>query len=72
MLRNQINARLKQIEIRIRQVDAAIAEKVALDKVLSNKLAILISIPGIAKTTVTFPRFCGHRITRLGVLPVRA
>ena len=51
LLRNQINARLKQIEIQIRQVDAAIAEKVALDEALSNKLAILISIPGIAKTT---------------------
>jgi hypothetical protein len=50
LLRNQINARLKQIEIHIRQVDVAIAEKVALDKALSNKLAILISIPGIAKT----------------------
>ena len=46
-----MNARLKQIEIQIRQVDAAIAEKVALDEALSNKLAILISIPGIAKTT---------------------
>src|ERR1700758_5691127 len=51
LLRNQINARLKQIEIQIRQVDAAIAEKVALDEALSNKLPILISIPGIAKTT---------------------
>jgi len=51
LLRNQINARLKQIEIQIRQVDAAIAEKVALDEALSNKLAILISIPGIAETT---------------------
>jgi transposase len=51
LLKNQIKARLKQIEIQIRQVDAAIAEKVALDKPLSNKLAILISIPGIAKTT---------------------
>ena len=51
LLRNQINARLKQIEIQIRQVDAAIAEKVALDEALSNKLDILISIPGIAETT---------------------
>lgn len=51
LLKNQINARLKQIEIQIRQVDAAIAEKVQLDEALSNKLAILISIPGIAKTT---------------------
>ncbi len=51
LLKNQINARLKQIEIQIRQVDAAIAEKIAQDEALSHKLAILISIPGIAKTT---------------------
>jgi transposase len=51
LLKNHINARLKQIEIQIRQVDAAIAEKVAVDEALSNKLAILISIPGIAETT---------------------
>jgi transposase len=51
LLKNQINARLNQIKIQIRQVDAAIAEKVAQDEALSNKLAILISIPGIAETT---------------------
>ena len=51
LLKNQINARLKQIEIQIRQVDAVIAEKIAQDKALSHRLAILISIPGIAKTT---------------------
>ena len=51
LLKNQIKARLKQIEIQNRQVDAAIAEKIAQDEALSHKLAILISIPGIAKTT---------------------
>ena len=51
LLKNQIKARVKQIEIQIRQVDAAIAKKVELDEALSNKLAILISIPGIAETT---------------------
>ena len=51
LLKNQINARLNQIKIQIRQVDAAIAEKVTQDEALSNKLAILISIPGIAETT---------------------
>jgi len=51
LLKNQINARLNQIKIQIRQIDAAIAEKVAQDETLSNKLAILISIPGIAETT---------------------
>jgi transposase len=51
LLKYQIKARLKQIEIQIRQVDAAIVEKVELGEALSNKLAILISIPGIAETT---------------------
>lgn len=51
LLKNQIKARLKQIEIQIRQVDAAITEKIAQDEALSHKLAILISIPGIAITT---------------------
>jgi transposase len=51
LLKNQINARLKQIAMHIRQVDAAIAEKFALDEALSHKLAILISIPGIAEMT---------------------
>ena len=51
LLKNQINARLKQIEARIRQIDVAIAEKIAEDDELSQKLAILVSIPGIAHTT---------------------
>ena len=51
LLTKQINARLKQIETQIRQVDTAIAEKVAADNELSHKLAILVSIPGIAHTT---------------------
>ena len=51
LLKNQINARLKQIAMHIQQVDAAIAEKFALDEALSHKLAILISIPGIAEMT---------------------
>jgi transposase len=51
LLKLQINARLKQIEIQIRQIDTAIADMVAQDQVLSHKLAILISIPGIAEIT---------------------
>ena len=51
LLKNQINARLKQIDIQIRQVDVAIAQKVAQDEALSQKLGILISIPGIAEAT---------------------
>ena len=51
LLTKQIKARIKQIETQIRQVDVAIAEKVAQDDDLSRKLAILVSIPGIAETT---------------------
>ena len=51
LLKNQINARLKQIDTQIRQVDVAIAQKVAQDEALSQKLGILISIPGIAEAT---------------------
>jgi transposase len=51
LLKNQIKARLKQIDIQIRQVDVAIAQKVAQDEALSQKLGILISIPGIAEAT---------------------
>ena len=51
LLRRQIAARLKQIEAQLREIDAAIAEKVAQDEQLSRKCSILISIPGIAKTT---------------------
>jgi len=51
LLKLQINARLKQIETQIRQIDTAIADMVAQDQVLSEKLAILISIPGIAEIT---------------------
>ena len=51
LLKTQFKARLRQIEIQSQQLDAAISEKVEQDEALSNKLAILISIPGIAETT---------------------
>ena len=51
LLRQQITARLKQVEKQMLQIDAAIAKIVAQDETLSLKLAILISIPGIAETT---------------------
>ena len=51
LLKKQINARLKQITAQIQEVDAAIADNVAQDQELSNKLAILTSIPGIAETS---------------------
>jgi len=51
LLKHQINARLRQIEAQIKQIDATVAEKVAQDEALSHKLAILVSIPGIAEIT---------------------
>jgi len=74
LLKNQINARLNQIKIQIRQVDAAIAEKVTQDEALSNKLAILISIPGIAETTafsmlIEMPELGRSKESRLQVSP---
>jgi len=51
LLMQQITARLKQVEKQLLQIDAAIAKIVAQDETLSLKLAILISIPGIAQTT---------------------
>ena len=51
LLKNQINARLRQIAIQLQQVDKAIAKRISQDEALSHKLAILISIPGIAETT---------------------
>ena len=47
LLKDQINARLKQIDIQIRQVNVTIAPKVAQDEALSHKL-------GIRR-----PRYCG-------------
>ena len=51
LLQRQAAARLRQIEAHLRELDAAITEAVKSDAVLSQKLAILISIPGIADTT---------------------
>jgi transposase len=51
LVKRQLNARIKQIETQLTQIDAAIASKVAQDEAMSRKLAILISIPGIAEST---------------------
>lgn len=51
LLKSQINDRLKQIDVQIQQLDKAIGVMIAYDQMLSRKLAILISIPGIAKIT---------------------
>jgi transposase len=41
----------KQTEAQLAQIDAAMADTVAQDEAMSQKLAILVSIPGIAETT---------------------
>jgi transposase len=51
LLQRQAAARLRQIEVHLREIDQAIAEAVGRDVVLSQKLAILVSIPGIAEAT---------------------
>lgn len=51
LLQSQITDRLRQIDIHIQQIDKAIDSMIAGDHALSERLAILISIPGIAKIT---------------------
>lgn len=51
LLKRQVAARLRQIEDHLRQIDDAVAETVGRDPTLSRKLAILISILGIAEAT---------------------
>jgi transposase len=51
LLQRQAAARLRQIEAHLRELDQAIAEAVGRDVALSQKLAILVSIPGIAEAT---------------------
>lgn len=51
LVRRQFKARLKQIETQLVQIDAAMTGEVAQDQAMSRKLAILVSIPGIGKTT---------------------
>jgi transposase len=51
LLRRQISIRLRQIEVQIAQIDAAMSKKVMQNEALSQKLAILVSIPGIADVT---------------------
>ena len=52
LLKRQLNGRLKQIQTQVQQIDAVIAGTIAQDEVLSDKLDILVSIPGIAEATV--------------------
>ena len=51
LLKRQINVRLKQIEVQISQIDETMSKMVMQDETLSQKLAILVSIPGIADVT---------------------
>jgi len=51
LLKRQAAARLRQIEGHLQELDAAIAHAVGRDALLSQKLAILITIPGIAEAT---------------------
>jgi transposase len=51
LLKRQVAARLRQIEGHLQQIDTSVAETVERDPTLSQKLAILISIPGIAEAT---------------------
>jgi len=51
MLKQQINARLQQIEAHIAQLDRAAVKKLMQSDALAQKLAILTSIPGIAEIT---------------------
>ena len=51
LIKRQINARLLQITEHVQQIDAAMTNKLAHDDAMSQQLAILVSIPGIAATT---------------------
>jgi transposase len=51
LIKRQINARLLQITEQVQQIDAAMTSKLAHDEAMSQQLAILVSIPGIAATT---------------------
>lgn len=51
LLRKLINRRLQQVERDLVQINAAIEAVIAADEILSQKAAILISIPGISKIT---------------------
>lgn len=51
LVKRQLAARIRQVETQLAQIDAALAGKVAQDKAMSRKLAILVSIPGVGETT---------------------
>jgi transposase len=51
LVKRQLAARIRQVEMQLAQIDAAMASKVAQDEAMSRKLAILVSIPGVGETT---------------------
>jgi transposase len=51
LLKTQIQARQKQIDMQLGQIDKIITAMVEQDEVLSRKFAILVSIPGIGQST---------------------
>lgn len=51
LLKRQANQRLKQIEIQLKQIDAAMLDIIKTDQDLAKRLDILISIPGLATTS---------------------
>ena len=51
LIKRQLIARLTQIAAQVQQIDAAMADKVAQDEAMSQKLVILMSIPVIAEVT---------------------
>lgn len=69
ILRRQNADRLKRIDTDLKAIDAAIAELIAADKMLSAQHAILLSIPGIS--TVTAAALMAQ-MPELGALDQRA
>ena len=51
MVRRQLNARIRQIEAQLAQIDAAMSDRVAKDQTMARKRDILVSIPGIGEAT---------------------
>lgn len=51
LLKQHSVARLKQIDQQLAAIDAAIAERISADPTLAARMAILVSIPGIAAVT---------------------
>jgi len=51
LLKRQSDQHLKQIDNQLAEIDTAMSERIAADEALSQRLKILLSIPGIGKLT---------------------